>query len=241
MRLSDRAEMLIPPLPWDRRAHQASLQNPVGKVVLLHGLGRSWRAMNPLARELQHHGFSTLNLPYPSLIKPLDWILDHADRQIGCFAGDEPVHFVTHSLGGIITRKLLARSPSWKPGRLVMLAPPSSGSEIIDWASRRPILKRFLSPAARSLASDILPSHLPALAPGTEAIVIMGSRCSIPFFKPLLDPENDGIVSVNRGHVAGLRGFHVVDADHTFIQLHPEAVRQTIGFLKSGACAAVSG
>ena len=40
MRLSDRAEMLIPPLPWDRRAHQGSLRDPIGKVVLLHGLGR---------------------------------------------------------------------------------------------------------------------------------------------------------------------------------------------------------
>jgi len=233
----ERMEMLVPPLPWDRRPHQRA-GGEGGKVVLLHGLGRSWRAMNPLARKLRDAGFSTLNLPYPSLVKPLDWILDHVGTQVVRFAEGEPVHFVTHSLGGILTRMLLAREHEWTAGRLVMMAPPSSGSEIIDWASKRMLFKPFLSPAARALASDVLPGHLPTLPQGQETLVIMGSRCSIPFFRHLLGPDNDGIVSVSRGRVEGASGFSVVDADHTFIQIHPDAVRQTIDFLKEGRCPA---
>ncbi len=227
--------MLLPPLPWDRRAHRGE-GNGGDKVVLLHGLGRSWRAMNPLARRLQQAGFTTLNLPYPSLVKPVDWILDHVGTQVARFADGGRVHFVTHSLGGIVTRMLLDRERGWAAGRLVMMAPPSSGSEIIDWASRRMLFRPFLSPAARSLASDVLPGRLPGLSGDQEAMVIMGSRCSIPFFRKLLDGDNDGIVSVGRGRVDGLKGFSVVDADHTFIQIHPDAVRQTIHFLKEGRC-----
>ncbi len=222
-------------MPWDRRAHLTP-GGSSGKVVLLHGLGRGWRAMNPLARQLQREGFSTLNLPYPSLLKPLDWIVGHVRTQVEGFAGDSPVHFVTHSLGGIVTRMLLATDPPWTSGRLVMMAPPSSGSEIIDWASRKMLLRSLLSPAARALASDTLSATLPDLPPDLEAIIIMGKRCSIPFFRPLLDEENDGIVSVGRGQVRGIRSFSVVDADHTFIQIHPEAVRRTIDFLKTGTC-----
>ena len=60
--------MLVPPLPWDRprwRNHGGPL------VVLLHGLWRGWRAMEPLARALDIEGFSTLNLPYPSTRLPV--------------------------------------------------------------------------------------------------------------------------------------------------------------------------
>lgn len=227
--------MLIPPMPWDRQAHQVQ-STKGGKVVLLHGLGRSWHAMNPLAHRLQHAGFSTLNLPYPSLLKPVDWILEHVERQVKDFAGDEPVHFVTHSLGGIVTRMILGKDPSWKMGRLVMLAPPSNGSEIIDWASESFFLKHLLSPAARSLATKALMENLPPLPTDLESLIIMGSRPTIPFFRKLLGPENDGIVSAERGRVPGVTGFSIVDADHTFIQLHPDAVRQILDFLEMGKC-----
>lgn len=236
-RLPDRAEMLIPPMFWDRRAHLLG-DGSAGKVVLLHGLGRSWHAMNPLARQLAREGFSTLNLPYPSLVKPLGWILSHVRDQVARFSDGQPVHFVTHSLGGIITRMLISEDPPWQTGRLVMLAPPNAGSEIIDWASRKPLLRPLLSPAARALASDAIPASLPALPSDLDALVIMGSRSSIPFFRKLLPGENDGIVSITGGRIDGLRAFSVVDADHTFIQIHPDTVRVTLDFLRNGKCPA---
>lgn len=196
--------------------------------------------MNPLARRLNAAGFSTLNLPYPSLVKPLDWILDHVDKQVAGFADGQPVHLIGHSLGGIIARMLIARNPCWKPGRLVMMAPPNHGSEIIDWLSGKPLLRPFLSPAARSLATNGVPSKLPPLPSGLDAMVIMGGRSSIPFFRNLLSESNDGIVSAEKGRIEGLRDFAVIDADHTFIQIHPEAVKRTVAFLKAGVSGSAS-
>lgn len=203
-------------------------------MVLLHGLWRGWRAMEPLARALDRAGFSTLNLPYPSTRLPIPELVDRIQHEVESIAGDQPVHFITHSLGGIIARALLGDSPPWKAGRLVMLAPPNGGSEIVDWSMRHPVIRRLLGPAGRSLGSEGFPCALPPLPKNSEVAVIMGNRCSIPIFKHLLGDPNDGIVSVAKGRIPGLRGFAVVDADHTFIQTHPEAVRLCLEFLKTG-------
>jgi pimeloyl-ACP methyl ester carboxylesterase len=230
-RWRDRAEMLLPPLPWDR-PHWRNRGGPT--VVLLHGLWRGWHAMEPLTRELDRQGFSTLNVPYPSTRLPIPELIQRIRSEVEKIANDEPVHFVTHSLGGIIARAMLADAPSWKSGRLVMLAPPNGGSEIVDWAASHPVIRQFLGPAGRSLGSQGFPSSLPPLPDGLEAAVIMGRRCSIPMFKNLLESDNDGIVSASKGKIEGLRGFTVIDADHTFIQMHPEAIRLTLEFLTTG-------
>ena len=224
-------EMLIPPLPWD---HPQWHPHDGPPVVLLHGLWRGWRAMQPLARALEREGFSTLNLPYPSGRLPVDQLVAHVRVQVEKIAGDEPVHFITHSLGGILVRSLLAEEVPWKTGRVVMLAPPNKGSEIVDWSKSHPMIHHVLGPAGRSLSSDGILHRLPALPSEIEAAVIMGDRCSIPVFRRLLGTDNDGIVSACKGHLDGLRGFSVIHADHTFIQMHPEAIRLSLHFLKTG-------
>lgn len=223
--------MIIPPMLWDRPHFREQTGE---KVILLHGLWRSWRAMEPMAKNLHDQGFCTLNLPYPSARKSLDYLSAFVREQIAQIAGDEPVHLVTHSLGGIIARKILAENPPWKTGRLIMLAPPNRGSEIVDWASRHRGLFALLGPSGKALSSQSIAAMLPPLPTGLEAAVIMGRRGTIPFFRKILAAENDGIVSVETGRIEGLCGFSVIDADHTFIQIHPEAIRQTIDFLKTG-------
>ncbi|MEO7100562.1 MAG: alpha/beta fold hydrolase [Luteolibacter sp.] len=223
---------MTPPFPWDR-ARRRDGGGPT--VVLLHGLWRGWRAMEPLARGLTREGFSTLSIPYPSARLAVDVLADRVQQEIEkLVVDDQPVHFITHSLGGIVLRELLAREVSWRTGRVVMLAPPNGGSEIVDWLSDHPLLHRILGPAGRSLGSAGLPVQLPGLPKDVEAAVIMGNRSSIPVFRKLLSQQNDGIVSVEKGKIEGLRGFTVIPADHTFIQMHPEAIRLSLDFLKTG-------
>ncbi|MBK1881760.1 alpha/beta hydrolase [Luteolibacter pohnpeiensis] len=227
----EQAEMLIPPFPWDKpRTHRADGE----KVVLIHGLWRGFHAMEPLARRLQSAGYSTLNLPYPSSRKPIDWIVPRLRSQIEEFAEGDQVHLVTHSLGGILARAMLSAPPPWKVGKLVMIAPPNGGSEIVDWAQNKRLFLAFLGPAGRELGTDGVPLKLPQLPAGLEAAVIMGRKSKINFFHKVLQPENDGVVSVEYGKIEGLKGFTVVDGDHTFIQIHPDTIRQVLHFLKEG-------
>lgn len=226
--------MLTPPFPWDRPKWR-DVGGPT--VVLLHGLWRGWRAMQPLARALENEGFSTLNIPYPSARLPIPRLVAHIREQVGKHVGDQPVHFITHSLGGILIRSLLAEEVPWKTDKVIMLAPPNGGSEIVDWSKKLPLFHTVLGPAGRALASDGVPRDLPALPPEVKAAVIMGNRCSIPIFKKLLGEESDGIVSAAKGRIDGLYGFSVINADHTFIQMHPEAIRLSLEFLKTGVWA----
>lgn len=223
--------MLTPPFPWDRPQWHDRGGPP---VVLLHGLWRGWRAMQPLARALGNEGFSTLNLPYPSVRLPIARLVGHIRTEVAKIARDQPVHFITHSLGGILVRSLLTGPVPWETGKIIMLAPPNHGSEIVDWLKKHPPLHQVLGPAGRSLGSDGVARELAALPPEIQAAVIMGNRDSIPIFTRLLEPENDGIVSTGKGRIDGLRGFTVVNADHTFIQSHPEAIRLSLHFLKTG-------
>ena len=190
--------------------------------------------MQPLARALEQDGFSTLNIPYPSGRLPVSHLVSRIRAQIEKIQTDQSIHFITHSLGGIIARSILATDVPWKPGRIIMLAPPNRGSEIVDWSRNHPVLHQLLGPAGRALGSEGLPNALPELPAHIEAAVIMGNRCPIPIFKKILAPENDGIVSAARGKITGLRGFSVIHADHTFIQMHPEAIRLCLHFLNTG-------
>nr|MDP0504709.1 alpha/beta fold hydrolase [Verrucomicrobiota bacterium JB025] len=229
--LRDRAEMLTPPMPWDR---PKLVRRDGPTVVLLHGLWRGLHAMEPLARELRNDGFSTLNIPYPSMLQPIPRLASSISELIASTVGNSPVHLVTHSLGGILARAMLAQDPSWSARRIVMLCPPNRGSEIVDWSRKIPPLRAMLGPAGRSLGTHGAPLELPPIPTDVETAVIMGNHGTIPFFRKLLAPENDGIVSVSSGRLNGLRGFSVIPADHTFIQMHPDAIRLTTRFLKTG-------
>ena len=189
--------------------------------------------MEPLARYLADQGFSTLNLPYPSSSRSPEELLTWIQGKISPIATERPVHFLTHSLGGLLARLLIDQNPSWKTGRLLMLAPPNTGSEIVDHYGHS-LLGRCLGPTGRILHPHGLPLQLPELPESLEAAVIMGKRSTLPFFRRLLDEENDGIVSVSRGKIPGLKGFSVVNADHTFIPLHPKVWEKSVLFFRSG-------
>lgn len=221
--------VLRPPMPW----HQAQVCAAEGElVVLLHGLWRSLWAMDPIARHLHNEGFHTVNLPYPSFRQGLDQITENIYQELILHSKGGPIHFVTHSLGGIVLRKLLHELPREQTGRIVMLAPPNQGCEIIDWLDGYKPLKSLLGPAGHALHRGKV--DVPIIDITTDTAVIMGQRCAIPFFKRLLEPNNDGIVSVDSGKMEGINEFHVVDSDHTFITTEPEVMKIATQFIQRG-------
>ncbi|MCX8239491.1 MAG: alpha/beta fold hydrolase [Akkermansiaceae bacterium] len=219
---------MIPPLPWHRPRLRPS---PGDRVVLLHGLWRSVWAMDGLASTLNDEGFETLNIPYASFRKTLDEIVDDVADVIG--SSRRRTHFVTHSMGGIVLRCLALRHPGLVTGKIVMLAPPNQGSEIIDWLEDSPLGRWSLGPGGMSLSTKTIREKIPGFSDQHDVSVIMGRNCSIPFFQSFFKGENDGIVTVEGGKVAGMGKMEVVDGDHTFLMSEPVVREKVLNLLEA--------
>ncbi|HEX5831246.1 MAG TPA: hypothetical protein VFY16_09720 [Gemmatimonadaceae bacterium] len=208
-------------------------------LVLLHGLGRGSRSMRPLARDAERLGWRVLNVGYPSRRLGVQALAAEVGRSIAAFAPGEPLHFVTHSMGGILVRAAVAMGaiPAARVRRVVMLAPPNRGSEVADALARSRLYRLLLGPAGQELGTGAasVPLRLPAVP--FECGVIAGARSLNPLLSRLIPGANDGKVSVTRAQVDGMRAWLVVPHGHTFL-MHSRAVRaQTFHFLLHGSFA----
>ena len=206
-------------------------------VVLLHGLNRSWRMMQPLAEALQEAGFSAVNVDYPSQLGTIEQIAPVAVRlgiQSCQAAGANKVHFVTHSIGGILLRYENEREPIENLGRVVMLGPPNQGSELIDRTMDWPGIEVVSGPAGMQLGTDAnsMPARLGPI--DFELGVIAGTRTVNILASAMLPDLDDGKVTVARTQVDGMSDFLVVARSHRYISRGDVVVRNTESFLKTG-------
>jgi pimeloyl-ACP methyl ester carboxylesterase len=207
-------------------------------VVLLHGLNRSWRAMDGMAQALQQEGFSTANVDYPSQAGPIEVIaplaVDTGLEQCRS-TGASRIHFVTHSIGGILLRYSHSKSPIPELGRVVMLGPPNRGSEVVDKTRDWPGAALLGGEAGQQLGTgdDNLPM---ALGPvDFELGVIAGTGSINPWMSKMLPDDDDGKVTVARTQVDGMRDFLVVDSNHRSIVDADPVIRNTKAFLRNGS------
>ncbi len=207
-------------------------------VVLLHGLGRGPASMRPLEPALRREGYVVLNLGYRSRSET---IAELAEKTLGPVFAKAPagarIHVVTHSLGGILVRQYLAThgAPA-SLGRVVMLAPPNGGSEIVDRLETWSLYARINGPAG--LALGTAPTHAPAalgaIPRGAEIGVIAGDFSWNPLFSALIPGADDGKVSVARTHLAGERDHVTLPYSHTWLMNRAETRRQVAAFLRDG-------
>lgn len=205
-------------------------------VILLHGLGRTNRSMSALASYLSNRGFNVLNINYPSRHHPIEELIKHVQDQIEKheIQSAHRLHFVTHSLGGILTRFYLKNNPLQNLGRVVMISPPNQGSELVDALKNRPIFQLITGPAGQQLGTEAssIPNQLGAV--NFELGVITGNRSFNPLYSFMIPGSDDGKVAVERAKVAGMTDFLVVPYTHTFIMQRRRVMEQVVYFLNWG-------
>jgi triacylglycerol lipase len=204
-------------------------------VILLHGLGRTAWSMKRIEWALRRRGYEVINLTYPSLRMPIERLArEHVAPAVEKVPPGRKVHFVTHSLGGILVRQFLAENPGLNLGRVVMLGPPNQGSQVVDRLRHNPFYRMATGPSGQQLGTR--PADLPRrLGPVTcEMGVIAGDRSWNPALSSLVHGPHDGKVSVAETRLDGMRDFIVLHASHTWMMWKRETIHQVVSFIESG-------
>jgi triacylglycerol lipase len=219
----------------------ASAATPNHTVVLIHGLGRSPRSMWLVGLWLRFCGYRVKSIGYPSKrVSIADAVRNHINPALEKLETEEgtQVHFVTHSLGGIVFRAWAAqRDPKFPLGRAVLLAPPNQGSQIIDELRQWGWVRWLLGPVSAELGTDAnsTPNTLGPLPPETG--VIMGNKDTLPIFRRFLGDESDGVVTIDSSHGEGEAEHVLLPTNHATIILQPAVFRAVNRFLKTGSFA----
>jgi len=219
-------------------AEIAKRNDGVECVVLLHGIARTSMSMRRLSTDLKSRGYKTVNYGYPSRDESIERLAETVVPEAveRCRQkGGARIHFVTHSLGGIVLRLYLQTHSIPGGGRVVMLAPPNSGSEVADYLEDFFLYRWFFGPAGQQLGTGkrSIPRGLKPVE--AEVGIIAGDYSINPLFTGILPGPDDGVVSVEATRLKEMSDFIVVSSSHTFIMRNDVVMRQTAHFLEHGS------
>jgi len=221
-----------PATPPPRRAGAAA--GPL--VVLLHGILLPRACLWPLALYLRARGHRTLNLGYPSTRHRIEEHAARVARRIaeeGVRAPIGRLDLVTHSMGGLVARRLLTHEAHPTPGRLVQIVPPNRGSRVARvWRDRALYRAVYGTSAGWQLGEG--PEGIDRICGVPEEIewgIVMGD--APPTIRPWLPEPNDGVVSHSEMRMEGVPTTRV-GMGHTPLLFSPETWRQVASFLERG-------
>ena len=204
-------------------------------VVLLHGMARSSRSMLPLAADLRREDYAVSNVGYPTRpYEIVEIVARYVAPAIARCSHTAPVHVVTHSLGGILIRAYLQNRRLPAGSRIVMLAPPNQGSEVVDHVRSWRLYRFFMGRVGQQLGTgpDAICRRLASV--DAEIGVIAASRSLQPWFSRLLPGDDDGAVSVASTRLPEMRDFIVTDTSHSLIMFDSHVRSQVRYFLAHG-------
>lgn len=206
-------------------------------VVVLHGLWRTRRSMSSLAASFRGAGYEVIDVTYPSARAS---IKEHAAQVAGILdrlsGSDREVSFVTHSLGALVTRQLLARErDAWRGRhrvhRAVFIAPPNRGARLAEIGRKVPLLSWIYGEPMRQIAGGFARE---LAGPGIPFATIAGGCGDDEGWNPLIPGDDDGVVAVAETRLRGAAGELVVRRLHTTIMKDPAAIDAAVEFIQRG-------
>ena len=200
-------------------------------VILVHGLYMHGIAMLPLQQRLRTCGFDSRNFSYPSLRRSMQ------DNAAGLFEFlrdiDAPiVHFLCHSLGGLVVRTMLLQSSWGHPGRVLTLGTPHLGCHVAKRLGANPALAWILGKSLR----HGLDGDLPPWPEDCHVATIAGNKpLGAGRIVPDLPKPNDGTVAVAETDLGPEHAHVVLPVTHSSILISRRVAEYACTYFKTGA------
>ncbi len=216
------------------------------QVIIVHGLARSAWSMQNMAKNIEQQGYQVCVVDYPTLRQPIEHTLEESAKELSrCIdefnhsnnvvTNRSKIHFVGHSLGGLVIRAYLAEHPDFvdspEMGKVVFVGTPNHGSDVADFFSDTWMLS-LVGGTAESLTTspNSFPNSLPI--PNYDFGVIAGTQ-SYPVFSGMFSKTNDGLVSVESTKLEGMRDFIEVDIKHDRLRRDPYVTALVLRFIQT--------
>ena len=203
-------------------------------VILLHGAIRSSKSLKKMGLALVEDGYMVVPFDYPSSKAGIEMSADYLQQVIERLDGISRIHFVTHSMGGLVVRSWSGRYRDKRVGRLVMMGVPNYGARMADHLKGNLLFRLLYGQAGQQLRSDPegFISNLPV--PKFDFGVIAGQAGTARGFNPLVPGDDDGTVSVDSTRLSGATDFVSIRAGHSFLMFNPQVIEWTVRYLKHG-------
>jgi pimeloyl-ACP methyl ester carboxylesterase len=199
-------------------------------VILVPGLWHPGHDMLLLRVRIAAAGYATTQFRYRSVREPPAEAARQLVERLRAMRADI-IHFVCHSLGGIVIRHLFHEFPDQPPGRIVTLATPHQGSSAASWLAARELGRRMLG---NSIHAGLLGDAPPW--PDTHELGVIAGRLRFGFgmLIPGIPQPSDGTVAVGETMLPGMRDHIVLPVSHFGMLIAPSVARQTLHFLRHG-------
>jgi pimeloyl-ACP methyl ester carboxylesterase len=198
-------------------------------VVLVHGLYVHGLWMRLLEYWLEQAGYNTVNFSYPSITRsPADNAEDlHATLE----RLDAPaVHFLAHSMGGLVVRHLFHHYPRQRRGRVVTLGTPHQGS----YAARIMHGSGLGVFVGRGLEDGLLGDAPAWTAPNLLGSIAGTLNIGVGLLFPGMPAPADGMIAVVETQLPGMADHICLPVSHMQMLVDPTAVTQACAFFATG-------
>lgn len=204
-------------------------------IILIHGIFRTNSCMKKIARFFENKNYKTLNIEFPSTKYDISSLAKIIHQEVKEFAQQvTKIHFIGHSIGGLIIRTYLNTYSLENLGRVVMLGTPNNGSEIADFLKDFYLYKKLYGPAGQQLITDQSKFKNIFGSINYELGVIAGISSFHFIANKIIGKESDGRVSVISTKVEGMKDHITIKSTHVGLTSNKEAWQFTKNFIETG-------
>lgn len=198
-------------------------------VIFVHGIWMKGPELLYLRYKLWRQGYKVYQFHYSSLFKTAEENATKLYQFVSAI--DAPViHFVAHSLGGIVVNHLFQHHEIKKNGKVVMIGTPINGSAVAAYLSQKKYLKYLLG---KSIIKGLL-ADAPNWSYKRGICVIAGTKgvgVGYLLAKSALQAPNDGTVNLHETQLERANESHEVPRSHFLLLASNEVVKIIVKFL----------